>query len=796
MREIKYLILTILCCLIFTSAFAAKQDLDEVMARKARYGQTVYTGEDAGNHYIWQPETLCWTDTNTGHEVWRVVWYPANNDIFSKEYSTEAFSADGSRIGFFNLNSARTSGDPNHSASDFRWIVNTDGSHLRASTGGGWGIENLGYCWMHTEPKSYLFFPTTASEFDGALTDALYKVVLDTNNDPTRSTIIDINDGQRKYLTIKDGITSTDSWVVAVDVAATDLPTPNDINSKKVHWIEMSGPTVQYAWGSARGCGPDADPYSNHTQANETEFRGSSSTILNPDASGMIGHYSGEGIYWYLARSGSAGDGGPDWEDWDGDSFGLNEEIRAWSDDISSANTPHNPYDNGYAGHIAPDRWGKYAHIACSSDAGDGLRWGDNSKPGHFIVDLSDNMNSPSWVDANNSAYVTDYNTYNGGHSSWTGWSDNTIAVTAGSNTLKYNDYQKTTEEGKTNYQAATTFVTTEVPSSIVNYNANPRPSQSPDGTKVAFATVLFHSDYDEDADDDDYVSLAYAVTYYPYPPIIKSLTASGGTVTVTVEWDLDGTPRGYTDRGWPTEGVSDPPPPREIENFRLWVSTDKSTWTPVKTFSYTVWDAGAGQNTYNFATGVWGGDTAEGEWSTTTTQAISVTRYYALTSIEYSGLEGRTYSNIYGLTTDGSGDGTGAQDTVYPATPGGDANFYSTAPDSPQGISIVYEGNGLYTITLTLPTTRTYVRYYNIYALDASAPTAIQQRRIASIPATADYDDNGVIVWRDWSGGESTLHGVTSVSFQGDESAITSSEGSASPTNLQGSMLQGMRME
>ena len=64
-------------------------------------------------------------------------------------------------------------------------------------------------------------------------------------------------------------------------------------------------------------------------------------------------------------------------------------------------------------------------------------------------------------------------------------------------------------------------------------------------------------------------------------------------------------------------------------------------------------------------------------------------------------------------------------------------------------------------------------VRHYNIYALDAAIPTAIQQRRIASI--SRNICSGGVCSWVDWLGSQdaSTVYGITSVDTLGNESAI-----------------------
>lgn len=78
--------------------------------------------------------------------------------------------------------------------------------------------------------------------------------------------------------------------------------------------------------------------------------------------------------------------------------------------------------------------------------------------------------------------------------------------------------------------------------------------------------------------------------------------------------------------------------------------------------------------------------------------------------------------------------------------------------------------------ISWNAPANGDNVRYYNIYAQDGSEPSAIQQRRIASIPATFDYDQDGAFTYVDWLGNQdgSTQYKVTAVDYQGNESGET----------------------
>ena len=806
------IIILIIILLVTSIGYAAQQNLDEVMARKARFSTAAFYSGQTSPNYFWQPETLTWQDTAYSTEVWRVAWNPKGVDVISKEYSNEAWSFDGSRIGFFDLPSTRVTNDPYWDKGK-RWILNSDGSKMRAGTGGGGSIDNNGYNWLHNE-LGYLMFPYGTADFTDAESDKLYKVTIDSDNAMTRSLLLHINDGSAKEFAFKDSITSNDQYLVVQDKSAQPLPTPNPINSYKITTIDLSSNTVSSAWGAARGMNiPLA--WGGMTAAQEVFFRGSSSFIVNPNAD-LYGNYYNVGPHWLLKNKGSASDGGPAWESWNPATgkFGVNEEIKVETDNAaSSTGLPHNPYGNGYAGHEAFDRWGHYASIGSSHDCNSyvygsnpavKLRWGNGGCPGRLVLDVQNNFANPPWYDANNSNYMIGSGnsaTYLGGqHASWTAWSDYNVLVgptLENSKTLDsklmaaviwQNNYKSTNQIGKVNTRAATPLVTTEE-SYKDNYNSYPRPSQSPDGTKVVFASIMFNSAYSGAVTDDDYVSLAYVVAYYPYPPEIKYATKSGANVRLI--WDFNqgtisspnySTPRTYTKRGWPDETADLPPSPREINQFRLWSSENNATWTP------------SGIVAYNNRGGKW----TENAWSYDAEQPVNSTRYYALTSLEHSGLESHTLSNVWKVTLDADGNITQqSQATAYPSDPGSKSNFYTTMPVSPSDAVFAHKlapaiSNGQYTITWKAPSINNLIRFYNIYAADGTAPTAIQQRRIASIPASSDYAGTGNFKYVDWLGNidGSSKYIVTSVDFQGNESPVIAAGAPKSPTGVKGQIL------
>ena len=172
-------------------------------------------------------------------------------------------------------------------------------------------------------------------------------------------------------------------------------------------------------------------------------------------------------------------------------------------------------------------------------------------------------------------------------------------------------------------------------------------------------------------------------------------------------------------------------------------------------------------------------GKWTETAWSYDAAQASATTRYYAITSIEHSGLESRTLSNVVQVTLDGSGNISAlSQYSPYPADPGGRSNFHTKKPNAPQSLNATYKqppatADGQYTIKWRAPVNSSLIRYYNIYATDGATPSLIQQNRIASIPATSDYSGNGEFSYIDWLGAPNgtTQYLVTAVDFQGNES-------------------------
>jgi len=693
-------------------SWAAIENLHEMEARSSRQSSSTWGRqylENAQNYYYWQPETLCYKDISTNHEVWVLVRAPdRGEDIYSQEHGSNAWSFDGSRIGFFAR--YRGTNNPSVGSYDYRWIVNSDGSGLKATEGYGRrsipGLADFG--WAHTENAYYTFGSGVG---EGSVPFELYKNTVNDDNVVSGSLILDTSniDTISGRELVKEGISSDDSWLVARGGYYGRYGTPNDIETSKLYFIKLKpSPSVEHHWGIARGCGPAGDPYGPHEWSYERKFH----DVWSPGIEAkVIGQYQGQ-QFWEFKRSGSYSDGGPKWEDWDGDSFGENEEIKAISDWPQD-----NPYGMTYFGHPVFDRWGRYGLIGTYTDS---------PRPGTRIWDSSTNSLLPN--------YVLAYAKYDGQHHSWTGFTDYVIGVDPQDGAyLNVHIYSNKYDESY-NGPNLIDVCNTHYSNPCTNYNALPRPSQSPDGTKVAFAQYFLNS-------AQAYPHIAYAVVYYPHPPKVTGASKVGTHVRISWRWDNDSK---YTTRGWPNEATDDPPEPREIKYYHVWTSEDNTTWTELTTTGVPF-----GTNYYNAI------------------QQNSATRYYAVTSEEHSRLESRTLSNIWQVTLNASGNiTTSAEQSPYPSDPGGVNPFWTTPPPAPSNLNVEKMATpGHYQLTWTGPGNGK-IRYYNIYYSTSDTPPAGQKYRIASVPV-------GTSAWLDWCADPNlpAYYRITSVDRYGNES-------------------------
>ena len=698
-----------------STAKAASENLDELAARKPRLASATWDKSVLENPttLVWQPETLAYTDTTTGHEIWRIS---TTKELMNSlpDLSWAHWSADGKRLSFGSNRdtSAAVSGyetSTNASYMGTVMMMKADGSFLRPANNGPFEVYvHSSYLqWSPVEPDVYYGFGRNFG-FEWLDSDQLYKVTVG-DTSISKQMVLDYNTGTE--LTLARSM-SSDGLKILARGGNADNYWPTSI-IPGTNTATLDDPT---GWSRYR----QLDNYWGNTPA-DTNYTHHFSALVGPSTNNtIIVMPEGYNSVWRFALSGGTDpDGGPahtsdhespfSWGDIEptltGDKSGgvCNATYRSpWCCD----DDPNTDCDT-YLSHMVFDRWGRYATGMNSSEA-----------RAHRVWD----MKAHKWASPHIAMPSWDW------HLDWNAWSDYyatspSSKIDSGGNTgniriVKY--------DGSETIDVAVPHIR-EMGSN--EYNSLPRVTQSPDGTKAVFHSDFLYSKLNS-------WDVFYAVAYYPHPPEITSVTGSG-TYTINFDWRTDQTTsRGYTQRGWPNEATDDPPPPRETKLFRLWRSSDGTTWNPIKTVDANIFSK------YNFSTGVWSGDK---HWEFIDTPGDG-TFYYAVTAQEHSGLESRVKSNVFNTA--------GVQTTAYPPD-----------PKAGTGVTGVYQAS--------------MIRYYNIYAADGAAPAISQTNRIASIPASSGTS------YVDWLGDTagSTQYKVTAVDTQGNESAALSVTSSARAT-------------
>jgi hypothetical protein len=728
---------------------ASLENLDEMANRVARMNAGAntfsYLYMESGSYYLWQPETLRYTDTTYGTEVWKIAGSGMEVNQF-QDISFPQFSADGKYIVFRTDRSTASLSTPSW-GSDYapdgglNMLLKMDGTVLRPMPGSSNLCNpNWFYHWSPVELNTAYNFSRCLCGFSGNA----YTLYQDTVSDTSEST--------SGYLTFPQNYPySPTTYELVKGFSADGTVVMANIVYGAAGWLQ---PAQVYPTASKALL--VADAYPNHRPSYDSYWGDNSSVTWggfhDQYMSGALSttiwlHWmpeqNGIGIWWRSTPTGTETDGGPKYtlnhsgtynpHPWGGQMEPTNTITSSYNQLDPWQNPTGTPVANAaYFGHYTPDRWGHY--IIFSN--------GNTSPYGSTI-----------WDSTNDVITATGFGTF-AAHNDWHAWSD-----------WSAHDYLTNSSDATTLIVGTQNYVSsTHVPLCMENGtnaasgSGDLGPTQSPDGTKITFVSTFISSSASA-------WNLFYVVAYYPHPPEIYSASASGGNVTLTFDYgNNSGTPRGYTTRKWPNESTGTYPPPRELKQFRLWSSANgTSGWTPVTETAYTGWSR------YNFSTGVWSGDTYE---QITTTQAAGTTMYYALTAQENSGLEG-TIGNVWQVTlTSGGAISSSVQQTTYPSTPGAKPTHYTTAPGAPAGLTVAYEQSpatapGQYTISWTAPSDPSgLIRHYNLYALDGSTPTAIQNRRVASIPV-------GATSFIDWLGNTSgsTEYALTSVDYFGNES-------------------------
>ena len=599
---------TILALLFASLPALALEELNELEARTSRRStNTLYTGE-TGSSYSWQPQTVMYVDTTTGAEVWRIT-NMENGECasHSEEYGyPSAWSADGKRLAIAictNNNSAYT--PPTYTWSNAPWFtMRSDYTKFRIAE------DNMTrrrrhrtvFGWSPVEPDvAYQIGAASAGEDTdhGVSQRYLYKATVG-DDSISLTQWIDMGDTTDRY--IDKTITPDGQKAIVYDWSPY-----NRSNPRAVTLLPAGSRGIDASWTFDS---PERGWDDHWGDTDET------SPPVDLHNARVVGN-AAEGYWFYLRQStsytwwrtrltGSGADGGP----------------QHIADTVA-------PYSWWPDGELQPT--GDLAHGTDNSP------WCDDGDPAtdcppypthpyHYadgqIALIGESP--PDVYDFTNRVYVENgIGTHTGTqHPNWNAWSDYAAVWPM---------------------NAETTPIWIVHPwkdsSTVIVYPHHNESgddegvSQSPDGTKVTYGSSWLQSGSGPE-NQDKFVVVAYG----PYPPEITGATATGGTVRVTVGWELDANTRGYASRGWPDPDSDDPPPPREIKLFRLWRCGNNSgapdgNWTPLATVSHDIFSR------YNFANGVWSGSSS---WTLTDAPGNG-THHYAVTSQEHSGLESRT---------------------------------------------------------------------------------------------------------------------------------------------------------
>ncbi len=519
--------------LLSESTWAAEENLDAMIARKARQSSCTWGHqflENNSNNYIWQPETLCYYDVITGHEVWRMSNTPALDNIYHDDIGVTPWSADGKRLAF---QSNRNTGAFHRDTFRLWMIVNADGSLLRPIINGPARVvaHNPYFHWSPQLPDIYYDFGRTYGGNTSVQRNILYKATV-SDTGVSKSSLLTFPTEISSELILNKTISGDGKKIIAMPWAenwwypATIYPDANARLDDADGYATFRGLNTNY------GDTPDS-----YTALHDQYYAG--------DGTWVFILPRGTHAWWRIKVLGSAADGGSRY------SAPFNEQ---WPENTFPGwGGTGDPFGCDYWSHFVPDRWGTHALFSST----------DQSPLGPGVWDIKNHR----WV----------VRTFGGGaqHHDWHGFTDWTISTSGGGlndkiYTQKYNSSssQQIVCHTHTLYNNGGTYA-----GASYEYNSLPRPGQSPDGTKVAFHSTFLNAKtgtYDTNTD------IFWAVAYYPYPPLVTGAAKSGSAIKLT--WN---TPK-YTTRGWPNEDTDPAPNAKEIKAYHVWTSTDLSTWREV----------------------------------------------------------------------------------------------------------------------------------------------------------------------------------------------------------------------
>lgn len=725
-------------------AGAAPEDLDELIARKARvpaqWGPAPL--EQAGAPYYWQPEAVAYRDVTTGAEVWRMSTTNGVANYFHQDISVTPWSADGKRMAFV---SVRDTLAFNRDGYHLWMIVNTDGTLLRPVLNGPTRVfsHTAYFHWSPQLPETYYEFGRNRGGLTGLNISGLYSGTV-TDTDVLRSLLAAYPTDKYVEKKLEKTISADGRKVIAMTFDETWLYPTTIYPPAEVGLTDPDGYSVN------RSLGLWGDTPATYAALHDQYYRG--------DGGWFFILPSGKHAWWRVAVSGSAADGGARYTFTAPNIFG-----EAWPENTVGAwgGTP-DPFGSQYWSHFTPDRWGRYALFSATDSSPLG--------PGTWDIQRHQYLER-TYAKASGPGAQ---------HHDWSGFTDWTISSRGqGSDPHYLNDRLFVQNVFDAASQKEICYTHTLYNNNGVYYGASyeygsvPRPSQSPDGTKVAFHSTFLNR---KSGTYDDKPDIFWAVAYYPLPPTDLAAASDGG---VRISW----LPPKYTERGWPYatktpardaagwpvldasgKELGEPLYAREVRRYHVWRSaTGTGGWTEVgqvgAQYSATYAEDANLFMLHPIANGARVSAGNKVSWTDSVTDGV---HYYAVTTEEHSGLESDRLSEVLRVTVSGGGV---AGVSVVQAS--GQQDFWRTAPPPPTALTVTGQATaGQYRLAWTEPGDG-MIRYYNVYYSTAGPPAVDQRNRIASVPV-------GTTSWLDWNAHPSLSanYRVTSVDRHGNESA------------------------
>jgi hypothetical protein len=688
---------TILQLLVPLSSRAASENLDEIVARSARMASATWGPnyvEDANNHYKWQPETLMYTDVNTGHEVWRMTSTKDEDNFYHNDISWAQWSANGKWLAFASTRDTNAY----RKTSNITWfIVQTNGADLMPVIDGANREYSSAHEYFHWSPQIPDVYYETGGNQDGLRLNGydLYKNTV-SNTGVTRQLLFTTNrgNGNTKPKKLSKTISGDGKKILLRDSYVPSGPHylyPCTVYPENAAGCDWDGYSID------RGQGPGYDTMSD----SYTREHGGALFLSGNEANGYYTYImpSGTSAWWRMSLTGSAPDGGPLYTN-----GGVSGEVM-----IMSTKLPNNPPwpESHYWSHVSPDWWGTKVVFSNMED---------DNRPGIAHQDaVTHEYDSRSFL-----------NDYGVQHNDWHGFTDYTVSsYTPNSRpdglgqritSQRYNDATLT------DIQTVCFAHTREKGGSA--YSTLPRPFISPDGTKVAWSSEFLNGSANRN-------DIYWCVIQNPKPPTSLNVSKNGDSVRLT--WQRPS----YTTRGWPNEKTDVPPTSKEIKGYHVWVSDNGNTgWSEVT--------SGAISTEY-----------------IDLNQANGTTKYYAVTSEEYSRLESRKLSEVIEVINNSKG-------TIKTkiSSPSGKMNYWTSPPKAPIKFTAKKTGvAGQYSLKWLSPDDKK-IRYFNVYYATRGNPEISQRTRIASLPV-------GTIEYLDWNADKEKngFYMITSVDRQGNES-------------------------